>query len=62
MSKSLRSYPAEERLRVINRRLEEETGGLGYWAAKDAELARLRASIHRDRSKPKPQEPISPPK
>lgn len=37
MSKSIRSYPEEERRMVVKRRLESNTGGIGYWAARDAE-------------------------
>lgn len=37
MSKSIKSFPAEERRAVINRRLAQNTKGLGYWGAKDAE-------------------------
>ncbi len=37
MSKSIRSYPQSERRSVISRRLERKSGGLGYWAAVDAQ-------------------------
>ena len=36
MSKAIRSYPEGERKVVINRRLKNKTGGLGYLAAQDA--------------------------
>jgi len=36
MSKAISSYPEHERGAVIARRIREEKGGLGYWAAKDA--------------------------
>lgn len=37
MSKGLRNiFPESERWRVIRRRLERQSGGLGYLAAKDA--------------------------
>jgi hypothetical protein len=37
MSKPLRSMSDHERIRTILRRLSEKKGGLGYWAAVDAE-------------------------
>jgi hypothetical protein len=37
MSKAIRSYPQSERRSVVSRRLEHKTGGLGYWAAVDAQ-------------------------
>jgi hypothetical protein len=37
MSKAIRSYPQPERRGVISRRLERKSGGLGYWAALDAQ-------------------------
>jgi hypothetical protein len=37
MAKSIRSYPQPERRSVISRRLERKSGGLGYWAAVDAQ-------------------------
>jgi len=37
MSKAIRSYPQSERRNVITRRLERKSGGLGYWAALDAQ-------------------------
>ncbi len=36
MSKSLRSMKSEERKAAIDRRIRNNTGGLGYWAAMDA--------------------------
>jgi hypothetical protein len=39
MSKPLRIYHGHEKREVIRRRLEEKTGGLGYWAAVDADKA-----------------------
>ncbi len=36
MSKSLRSMSPEERQKAIERRIKENKGGLGYWAAVDA--------------------------
>jgi len=36
MSKPINHYPAEFRTRIVLRRLEEQTKGLGYWAAYDA--------------------------
>lgn len=42
MSRSLRSYPQEFRESVIERRLKENTKGLGYWAAVDAQNKRKR--------------------
>lgn len=37
MAKAIRSYPQSERKSVIARRMERKTGGLGYWAAVDAQ-------------------------
>lgn len=37
MSKSIRSYPQAERRSVISRRIDHKSGGLGYWAAVDAQ-------------------------
>jgi hypothetical protein len=37
MSKSIRSYPQTERRVVISRRIDRKSGGLGYWAAVDAQ-------------------------
>lgn len=37
MAKSIRSYPASERRAVIARRIDRKSGGLGYWAAIDAQ-------------------------
>ena len=37
MSKSIRSYPQAEKRVVISRRLDRKSGGLGYWAAVDAQ-------------------------
>jgi len=36
MSKSLASYPPEQRRAVITRRLAQNSRGAGYWAARDA--------------------------
>ncbi len=36
MSKSLRSMSVEKRREAIIRRISENRGGLGYWAAVDA--------------------------
>ena len=36
MSKGLRNMSKEEQKAAIARRLEKNTGGLGYWAAVDA--------------------------
>lgn len=36
MAKSIRSYPKAEQGKVITRRLNGNTGGLGYLAAQDA--------------------------
>jgi hypothetical protein len=37
MSKSIRSYETQkEKELVISRRLQHNSGGLGFWAAKDA--------------------------
>ena len=37
MSKAIRSYPKDKQKEVIKRRLAEKKGGLGYWAAVDAD-------------------------
>ena len=36
MSKSIRSYPEQERKRVIDRRIAKDAGGLGTISAKEA--------------------------
>ena len=36
MSKPIKSYPRDQRAAVIERRLKEKKGGLGYWSAVDA--------------------------
>lgn len=36
MSKFLKSMKPEERKQAIERRIRENKGGLGYWAAMDA--------------------------
>ena len=40
MSKSIASYPESERSAVVERRLRNETGGIGYWSAKDYKAAK----------------------
>lgn len=35
MSKSIRSYPKQERQSVVRRRIKGNTNGLGFWAAMD---------------------------
>lgn len=42
MSKPIKSYPREQRASVIERRLKEKSGGLGYWSAVDAQKRQLR--------------------
>jgi hypothetical protein len=42
MTKALSSYPEGERGKVIERRLAEEKGGLGYLAARDAQARKAR--------------------
>jgi hypothetical protein len=37
MSKAIRSYPQSEKRVVVSRRSERKSGGLGYWAAVDAQ-------------------------
>jgi hypothetical protein len=37
MSKAISSYPQSERRAVVSRRLDRKSGGLGYWAAMDAQ-------------------------
>ena len=37
MSKPIKSYPHEQWIEVIERRLKEKKGGIGYWAAVDAQ-------------------------
>jgi len=41
MSKSLASMTKAEELKAIERRLRENKGGLGYWAAVDAKSKKL---------------------
>lgn len=41
MTKAIASYPKEQQDKVIDARLEHNTGGLGYLAAKDAEYHRM---------------------
>lgn len=36
MTKAIRSYPKEERMMVIKRRIKNDVGGIGTWSAKDA--------------------------
>lgn len=36
MTKAIRSYPKEERMMVINRRIKNDEGGIGTWSAKEA--------------------------
>lgn len=58
MSKSLRSMDPLERARAIDRRLREETKGLGYWAASDSRRA---AALPKPKAEPKPEpEPVAP--
>lgn len=46
MSKSIASYPADQRVAVIRRRLSANTRGIGYWAAVQA-AQRLGISINK---------------
>lgn len=39
MARSIRSYPQSDRRMVVNRRIESQTYGLGYWAARDYDYA-----------------------
>lgn len=45
MAKGLRNYSEEMRKNVISARLESNTGGLGYLAAKDAQEGALRREL-----------------
>jgi len=45
MTKSIRSYPKHERDNIVNKRLANHSGGLGYWAAVDAIEAIKKAKI-----------------
>jgi hypothetical protein len=38
MTKALSSYPDRERFQIAKRRLDKKAGGLGFWAAKDAQV------------------------
>ena len=52
MSKSLRNMSNSERIAAIQRRIKNNTRGLGFWAAMDAlpkESARLGKLIEADR-------------
>jgi len=35
MTKAIRSYPKSEQIEVANKRVNNKTMGLGYWAAVD---------------------------
>lgn len=52
MSRSIASYPREQRPAVIRRRLAAKTNGAGYWAAVDA-AGKLGISATTKSSKPK---------
>jgi hypothetical protein len=45
MAKGLRNYSEEKREKVIASRLEKNTGGLGYLAAKDAQEGAARREL-----------------
>ena len=51
MTKSIRSYPKYERDNIVNKRLANHTGGLGYWAAVDAIEAIKKAKIKESKEK-----------
>ena len=51
MSKALRNMSNTERVGAINRRLQERTGGLGYWAAIDDALYRLALKQAQEKAK-----------
>ena len=51
MTKSIRSYPKNERDNIINKRLANHSGGLGYWAAVDAIEAIKKAKIKESKEK-----------
>ena len=42
MSKSLKSYPESKRAEVVSRRLRNKTGGLGYLAALDYQVKKVK--------------------
>lgn len=50
MTRPISSYPEHQRLAAIQRRAKEQRGGLGYWAAIDAQrrLAWLLAQAKRE--------------
>lgn len=45
MAKAIRSYPKQDQKNVINRRLQNATGGLGYLSAVEAEKSSLRNEL-----------------
>jgi hypothetical protein len=45
MAKGLRNYSEAEQEKVISARLQSNTGGLGYLAAKDAQEGALRRAL-----------------
>lgn len=47
MSRALSSYPDTRRAAAIQRRLTEDTRGLGYWAAIDARAQQYKAMIRK---------------
>jgi hypothetical protein len=56
MAKGIASYPVEKQNAVINRRLEHNTGGLGYLAALEAQKLVVRnALIAQGKIKPAPE-------
>ena len=42
MSKALKSYPERDRYVIIERRIQSKTMGLGYWAAMDSKLPKVK--------------------
>ena len=48
MSKGLNQYRGVERVEVIARRVRQDQGGIGTWAAKDA-WARIEAGIKKQK-------------
>jgi hypothetical protein len=45
MTKAIASYPKAEQGKVIARRLEKETGGLGYLSAVEAQKSAVRNGL-----------------
>ena len=52
MSKPIRSYSKGEQQKVIDRRLAEKRGGLGYLSALDSLIAKAKKLAEKDKQTP----------